>query len=164
VTTAAQGSTIPFNAILSSPNGPGTDVTLQAIWSTSNASVATVPTNGTTTAQGPGTATITATYGGLTDSKDITVSPITVPVINAPPLDTAGVPDFESAVRFLYTGANAVQTGVAAGAIQTFRAGTFTGTFAIEQGMPSPELKSQLVITPSSGRPRRVPTALLTWS
>jgi RHS repeat-associated protein len=123
----AQGASVPFNAVVWSPEGIGTDVTLQATWSSSNVAVASVSSNGTTTATAPGTATITATYGALTASKGVTVDPITVPQIIAPPLDSASVPSFEESVRFLYSGPNAVQLGVASGAIETFRAGTIHG-------------------------------------
>lgn len=72
------------NAAIYSPND-GTSaqvVTSAATWKTSNAAVATVA-SGYITAQGPGSATITATYNGLSASCVITVSGGTPTPVNA---------------------------------------------------------------------------------
>ena len=60
---------------------PGTQVT----WSTSNAAIATVDANGVVTGLTPGTVTITAKVGNVTQTITITITPLTGIGIGVPP-------------------------------------------------------------------------------
>lgn len=69
------GSTIQFTAFsVSSTGAILEDVTSTAFWSSSNGAIASV-SQGFATAQAPGTTTITATFGGISGSIVLTVTP-----------------------------------------------------------------------------------------
>ena len=72
------------NAAIYNPNNgtASTNVTSSAVWTTSNAGVATAG-SGTITAQGKGTCTITVTYNGLSASCTVTVTDNDTPQPNA---------------------------------------------------------------------------------
>lgn len=72
------------NAAIYNPNNgtASTNVTSSAVWTTSNAGVATAG-SGTITAQGKGTCTITVTYNGLSASCTVTVTDNDTPLPNA---------------------------------------------------------------------------------
>ena len=72
--TVTKGKVLSNAAIYNPNDGTSAkDVTISATWTTSNAAVATVA-GGSITAQGTGTATLTATYNGLSASCTITVT------------------------------------------------------------------------------------------
>ena len=81
--TMEKGS-VRTNAAIYNPNNgtASTNVTSSAVWTTSNAGVATAG-NGTITAQGKGTCTITVTYNGLSASCTVTVTDNDAPLPNA---------------------------------------------------------------------------------
>jgi hypothetical protein len=74
------GGRLPLTAAAIGSEGPLTDRTI--VWQSSNDAVATVSAAGEVTGVGPGTATITATSGGVTGSARIEVR---APVVVAPP-------------------------------------------------------------------------------
>ena len=81
--TMEKGS-VRTNAAIYNPNNgtASTNVTSSAVWTTSNAGVATAG-SGTITAQGKGTCTITVTYNGLSASCTVTVTDNDTPLPNA---------------------------------------------------------------------------------
>ena len=81
--TMEKGS-VRTNAAIYNPNNgtASTNVTSSAVWTTSNAGVATAG-NGTITAQGKGTCTITVTYNGLSASCTVTITDNNAPLPNA---------------------------------------------------------------------------------
>ena len=81
--TMEKGS-VRTNAVIYNPNNgtASTNVTSSAVWTTSNAGVATAG-SGTITAQGKGTCTITVTYNGLSASCTVTVTDNDAPLPNA---------------------------------------------------------------------------------
>ena len=81
--TMEKGS-VRTNAAIYNPNNgtASTNVTSSAVWTTSNAGVATAG-SGTITAQGKGTCTITVTYNGLSASCTVTVTDNDTPQPNA---------------------------------------------------------------------------------
>ena len=81
--TLEKGS-VRTNAAIYNPNNgtASTNVTSSAVWTTSNAGVATAG-SGTITAQGKGTCTITVTYNGLSASCTVTVTDNDTPLPNA---------------------------------------------------------------------------------
>ena len=81
--TMEKGS-VRTNAAIYNPNNgtASTNVTSSAVWTTSNAGVATAG-SGTITAQGKGTCTITVTYNGLSASCTVTVTDNDAPLPNA---------------------------------------------------------------------------------
>ena len=72
-----KGSTTQLTAVGMLPDGTSTNLTYQAQWTSSNAAVASVSTdganNGLVLGLGSGTATIRARFNGLTGSMDIQV-------------------------------------------------------------------------------------------
>ncbi|HEV2722686.1 MAG TPA: IPT/TIG domain-containing protein, partial [Thermoanaerobaculia bacterium] len=129
--TLAEGAAVPFAAT----NGTS-DVTLQTTWTTSNASVVTIASNGVATGHSSGIATITATYSGKRASQDIRVEATTIPTLSPPPLDTIAAQSPADAIRFLYSGANPIQSGVAPNTIDDQRATALRGTVHDRSGAP----------------------------
>jgi hypothetical protein len=124
----ARDVSVPFNALTRTGDGLGTDVTSLAVWSTSATAVATISATGVATGHGAGTATITATYNGLTASATVHVDAPVIPILMPAPLDATIAQPLSDGIRFLYTGPFAVQTGVAADAIDALRAATIRGS------------------------------------
>ncbi len=72
-------------------DGSTEDVTTTATWSSGDATVATVDTNGNVTAIAPGTVTIEATVGAISASVTVTVTAATLESIVVTPLDPAAL-------------------------------------------------------------------------
>ncbi len=70
--TAGSSAQLTATAVLS--DGTTIDVTSKATWTSSDPSVATVSAAGLITAVGPGTTTITCTYGGVTNTLVVTIA------------------------------------------------------------------------------------------
>jgi trimeric autotransporter adhesin len=68
----------------------GSSLERPVVWSTANATVATVSRNGLVTAGGPGSTTITATSDGKTSSANVTVAAARGPDVILPPPNTGG--------------------------------------------------------------------------
>ncbi|HJU84234.1 MAG TPA: Ig-like domain-containing protein, partial [Holophagaceae bacterium] len=83
------GTTDNYTATGIYSDGSSVDLTAQAVWTSSDAAIATVdnaPLNsGTVTAIGAGTATITATFGGVSGSASVTVTAATLTSITVTP-------------------------------------------------------------------------------
>ena len=80
--TVTKGKVLSNAAIYNPNDGTSAkDVTISATWTTSNAAVATVA-GGSITAQGAGTAILTATYNGISASCVITVTGVQTPPAN----------------------------------------------------------------------------------
>ncbi len=74
----AVGSTQQFTATGGLSNNSTQDLTTSVTWSSLPTSVATIDATGKVTAAGTGTATITATLGGISGSAPLTVIPVNV--------------------------------------------------------------------------------------
>ena len=73
-TPVAIGASSQFTAVAVLPDGSNQVVTSQAVWRSSNPSVATVSSGGIVTAASGGSVEITATYGNVTGSLTFTVA------------------------------------------------------------------------------------------
>ena len=76
----------------------------------------------------------------------------TVPEPVAPPLDRTVATTMEAATSFLYTGPNAVQTGVAPGTIQPVRAAAIRGRVLDRAGEPLPNVVVTVLGHPELGQ------------
>ncbi|WP_420852207.1 fibronectin type III domain-containing protein [Paenibacillus hamazuiensis] len=81
-------------------------------------------------------------------SAAVTAAPST---LDAEQLPSTGIVPFVQAIDFLYTGDNAVQTGVAAGAIQPERAAVLRGRVTDDAGQPLPGVKVTILGKPQFG-------------
>jgi uncharacterized protein YjdB len=71
--TMSVGDTQQFTAMADYSNNTSADITSSVSWTSSSTSVATIDRNGLATAVASGTATITATSGGISGSTTVTV-------------------------------------------------------------------------------------------
>ncbi len=135
--------------------GGSTDVTQQASWISSNSPVAPVSPSGLVTGTAPGAADIIATYGGFSATLHVIVQAVSIPgdpARVAPKLDPTVVATFGDELRFLYTGSNAVQTGVAPGAINDDHASVFRGTVRRIDGSALPGVTITVLNHPEYGQ------------
>src|SRR5207302_741233 len=98
---------------------------------------------------------LTASDSLLSSDSDIavTVSPVPPPPTSlvAPPLDQSVVTTLSKATEFLYTGPDAVQTGVAAGTINLIRAAAVRGKVTTRDGAALPGVKITILNHPEFG-------------
>ncbi|HEY2324848.1 MAG TPA: IPT/TIG domain-containing protein, partial [Thermoanaerobaculia bacterium] len=138
--TAIQtGHQLQFSAAVTKFDNSTLDVTSSAVWSSSDSSVATVSSTGLVTAASTGAADITAAFSGLTATVHLSVTtPVSLPpaTIQGPPLDPTIVTPIADSIRFLYSGPNAIQTGVAPNAIADNRAAVVSGRVLDASGAP----------------------------
>jgi len=73
-TTPVVGQTVQFSATAMLSNATTQDVTTQATWSSSDASIATASSRGMVTGVGTGEADITATYQGVAGKSHVTIA------------------------------------------------------------------------------------------
>jgi uncharacterized protein YjdB len=85
--TTAAGTTVPFTADGTLSDGTHQDLTGSATWRSSDTGVATVAATGVATALAPGTATITATFGRVSGTAQLTVSGATLTSLEIDPVD-----------------------------------------------------------------------------
>ncbi len=78
-------ATQQFTATATQPDGTSLDVTAQAVWTSSNTSVATVNSGGLASALAPGTTTITAGFGSTVGRTTLTVTSATLSSISISP-------------------------------------------------------------------------------
>lgn len=147
--------TLQLTATATLAGGGTADVTAQAAWSSGNPSVATV-TAGLVRGIATGSTTVSATFSGLQASAPVTVTnPEPVPPdpsTVASPIDRTVVPMFVDEIKFLYTGANPIQTGVAAGAIDDNRAATVRGRVTTLGGAALPAVQVTALGHPELGQ------------
>lgn len=108
-----------FSAVIAALAGDTFSV--QVVDAAGNASEATTRTVGGASAPQPGTGYVPAN-----------------PAHSAPPVEPGVATDFTAATRFLYSGATAVQFGVAADTIEAKRAATLRGKVMSRDGQPLP--------------------------
>jgi YD repeat-containing protein len=138
-TTSLQpGTQQQFNAIATLLDNTTRDVTSSAVWTSSNPSVATVSAGGVVHALAAGSADVSASYAGYNATAHVSVqATLTLPpaTLQGPPIDqTIAVPLADS-LRFLYTGVNAPQTGVAQNAIDDTRVAVISGRVMDRAGL-----------------------------
>ncbi|MDQ3340063.1 MAG: Ig-like domain-containing protein [Myxococcota bacterium] len=89
----ADGSTLQFTAIGTYTDASTQDLTAQATWSSTNGTTAQISnaagSKGLATAQNPGTTTIGATFGGVTGTTQLTVTPATLASIQVTPTNAS---------------------------------------------------------------------------
>ncbi|HEX8618598.1 MAG TPA: IPT/TIG domain-containing protein, partial [Thermoanaerobaculia bacterium] len=134
------GSTQQFTARATWSDGRSTDVTTTVTWSSSNTQVATIATSGLARGVASGSTTVEATLTGITATARLTIrstEPLPAdPAAVAPPTDRTIAQTFDDTTRFLYSGADPIQTGVAAGAIDARRAAVMRGRVLTRDGTP----------------------------
>lgn len=97
----------------------------------SSRTITATPVSGQT---GTSTITVTVTDGNSSTASDQFLLTITPPIEPQP--DLVSLADFNAAISFLYTGPNAIQTGVAPGAIDPARAAVIRGRVQATDGSP----------------------------
>ena len=70
----------------------------------------------------------------------------------APPIDPTVATMLADATRFLYTGPDPIQTGVAPGTIEPQRAAVIRGTVSTRDGLPLPGVRITILDHPEFGR------------
>lgn len=102
---------------------------------------------------------LTASDGYLTSSDDvqITVNPDPIPPppdpsTVAPPINPTVATNPFDATKFLYTGPNPIQTGVAPGTIKEDRVALFRGRVVSKSGQPIPKVKITILDHPELGQ------------
>jgi RHS repeat-associated protein len=115
------------------------DVTSSGVWTSSDSTVATVSSAGLVTAVASGATDITVAFSGLTATVHLAITtPVSLPppTIQGPRLDPTIVTPIADSIRFLYSGPNAIQTGVAPNAIADNRAAVLSGRVLDASGAP----------------------------
>ncbi|MGB6475912.1 MAG: Ig-like domain-containing protein [Candidatus Sulfotelmatobacter sp.] len=90
--TIAPGTELAFTATGTFSDSSTQVLTTDATWTSSNTAVATVGTGGVATAIGPGTANISAAFGGVSESASLTVSSVTLQSIAVSPATAVMAP------------------------------------------------------------------------
>jgi RHS repeat-associated protein len=154
--TLLSGATQQLTASARYSDGTSVDVTAAAAWTSSAPAVASV-TAGLVQALTAGSTTITAAYNGFSATCTATIQapptstlppdPATVATAVDPALPTA----FATATAFLYTGADAIQKGVAAGAIEPRRVAVLRGRVLTAAGAPMTGVRIGVLRHPEVG-------------
>ncbi|HEY2093365.1 MAG TPA: IPT/TIG domain-containing protein [Thermoanaerobaculia bacterium] len=138
--TAIQiGHQLQFSASVTKFDNTSLDVSPTAVWTSSDSTVATVSSTGLVNGVSAGATDITAAFSGLTATVHLSITtPVALPppTIQGPPLDPTIVTPIADTIRFLYTGPNAIQTGVAPNAIADNRAAVVSGRVLDVAGAP----------------------------
>ncbi|HMC69270.1 MAG TPA: IPT/TIG domain-containing protein, partial [Mycobacteriales bacterium] len=138
--TAIQtGAQLQFSVMAAKFDNTSADVTSSAVWTSSNTTVAAVSSTGLVMAASAGATDISAAYSGLTATVHVSITtPVSLPpaTIQGPPLDPTIVTPIADSIRFLYSGPNAIQTGVAPNAIADNRAAVVSGRVLDVSGAP----------------------------
>jgi RHS repeat-associated protein len=153
--TLDPGQTFQLSLIATLVGGGTVDVTSPATWSSGTPAVATVAA-GLVSAIATGSATITATFNGFQATASVAVhssEPVPPdPSTVATKIDPTVVGVFVDEVKFLYTGASPIQTGVVGGAIDDNRAATVRGTVRTQTGLPLPAVTVSIAGHPEFGQ------------
>jgi RHS repeat-associated protein len=140
--TAIQiGHQLQFSAAVTKFDNTSFDVSPTAVWMSSDSTVATVSPTGLVNGVSAGATDVTAAFSGLTATVHLSITtPVALPppTIQGPPLDPTIVTPIADSIRFLYTGPNAIQTGVAPNAIADNRAAVVSGRVLNVSGAPLP--------------------------
>ncbi|HEY0140870.1 MAG TPA: RHS repeat-associated core domain-containing protein [Thermoanaerobaculia bacterium] len=151
----AAGEMAQLTATLTFNDGGITDATALATWTTGDPDVATVNAGGVT-ATGSGSASITASFLGFSDAAAVTVvanEPLPPdPSTLAPPPDRTIVTSLAEEIEFLYSGPDAIQTGVAPGTIRDERAAVLRGRVISATGAPLPGVTVTITAHPDLGQ------------
>jgi YD repeat-containing protein len=148
------GTTQQLTATATRGDGSTADVTAQTTWSSSDTTRVSVDASGRAHGVASGSATMTATFSGLSAtttarvfSEPLPPDPATV----APPLPASIATSFADAYSFLYTGANPIQRGVAANAIDARFVGVLRGRVLDTTGQPLPGVRVTILGQPQFG-------------
>ncbi|MEQ1605006.1 MAG: RHS repeat-associated core domain-containing protein [Pyrinomonadaceae bacterium] len=148
---SASGGIAPLTAAWTKVSGPGNVVF---------ANPASAATTATITTQGIYILRLDVTDAAtLADSDEVQVvigpvesPPPPDPVTLAPPINTTVATNQFDTTRFLYTGPNAIQTGVAPGMIKAERVASFRGRVVTKGGLPIPNVKITVLNSPEFGQ------------
>ncbi|HEX8253649.1 MAG TPA: IPT/TIG domain-containing protein, partial [Thermoanaerobaculia bacterium] len=150
------GETQQFTARATWSDGRTVDVTTAVSWSSSNGQIATIAAGGLAHGIDSGSATIEAVLNGTAATATLTIrssEPLPPdPATVAPPVDRTIAEPFHDTISFLYSGANAIQTGVAAGAVEARRAAVVRGRVLTSSGSPLGGAKVSIVGHPELGQ------------
>jgi RHS repeat-associated protein len=134
------GTTLQLSARGVAPDGSTSDVTGQAVWTSTNASVATVSSSGVLSGVTAGSVSVTAALGSLSKSVTVTVQPVVPlppdPKTVATPVNQHSIAPFGDGVKFLFAGASPIQTGVTPGVISAERIAVLRGRVTKRGGAP----------------------------
>ena len=137
--TKTIGRTLQFTATGTYSDGISQTLTPAVTWASSNPAIATITSPGGLAAVlAEGTAIITAIHAeGVTASTTLSATILPPdPGSVAPPVSPGVATALAPATEFLYTGADPVQTGVAAGAIEPQRVAVLRGAVLTRDGSP----------------------------
>ncbi|MDQ3280948.1 MAG: IPT/TIG domain-containing protein [Acidobacteriota bacterium] len=136
-------------------DGSSRDVTSLVTSVSASPSVAAVNASGLVRAESAGNATITATLEGVTASANVKVEEqetLPPPSVEAPPLSQIEVTPISDAIKFLYSGPDAVQTGMAANALDPMQTSVVRGKVTTRSGAPLTGVDVAILGAPQYGR------------
>ncbi|MHB9000599.1 MAG: IPT/TIG domain-containing protein [Thermoanaerobaculia bacterium] len=150
------GDELQLTATGQTSPGAQIDLTTTSAWASSNGGAVSVTTTGRVRGLAAGSATINASYGGLSASALVQVTPDEAlppdPTLTAPPVTQSVPTTLASSAQFLYTGPNAVQTGVAPNAIDTVRIAVLRGRITTATGAPLAGVRVTIPGQPALGQ------------
>ncbi len=158
--TLPVGSGHAFRGTATFTDQTSSDVTSLMSWVSSTPASATVTAAGVAQGVAVGTATITGSLGTFSATGAVQVIAATPggpplppdPSSVAPTLDRTVATTLGAATAFLYTSANPIQTGVAAGTIQPLRAAVIRGIVRTRDGFPLPGVTITVLGHPEFGQ------------
>jgi RHS repeat-associated protein len=158
--TLPVGSSQAFRGTATFSDQSTSDVTAFLSWVSSDSSKASVTAGGLAQGVAAGAATITGSLGSFLASGSVQViqsapgdpplppDPLTV----APPINQTVPTSLFDSTAFLYTGANPIQTGVAAGTIKTQQAAVVRGKVSSRDSFPLPGATVTVLNHPEFGQ------------
>jgi YD repeat-containing protein len=133
------GETTQLRAMGRRSDGSQADVSADVTWSTTQTQIVALLSSGAVRGLTAGAATVKATLGTLEAAATVTVAPPTPlppdPAIVAPRLDATVSAPLNETTAFLYSGPNAIQSGVAPNAIEDERAAVIRGRVLNRDGL-----------------------------
>jgi len=152
--TLEKDETRQLTATGSWSDGSSREVTSLVTWASANAGVVSVSAAGLVRAESPGTAAVTATLEGITASASVIVEDsetLPPPSVEAPPLSEIEVTPISEATEFLYSGPNAVQTGMAPNALDPVQTSVVRGKVMTRDGAPLTGVDVAILSAPQYG-------------
>jgi RHS repeat-associated protein len=164
--TVPIGSTQPFHSTATFSDQSTRDVTSLTTWTSAAAGTASITPAGVAQGVALGTTTITGTLGTFNAASQVQVIAASAqplppdPTTVATPIDPTVATSLFDVTAFLYTGANPIQTGVAAGTITAQRAAVLRGQVRDRSGFPIPGVTVTVLNHPEFGHTLTRPDGL----
>ncbi|MBI2876791.1 MAG: PASTA domain-containing protein, partial [Candidatus Tectomicrobia bacterium] len=147
----SRGQTQQYTATGSLSDGTTQDLTAQVLWESTSLGVASITSGGLATVTGLGTTTLRTSQDGIVGSTTLSGLPPN-PDTLAPPVEPGVATDISSATQFLYTGPEAIQTGVAPNTIEARRVAVLRGKVLDGDNQPLPGVTIAILNHPELGQ------------